>query len=208
MTDVPPGPPYRIVTPRVVLRCWEPADTHALHALIAENLEHLRPWVPWVADEPKPLEARLAEVRQWRAQFDVDQAWHWAILAADDGQLVGGVVMNPLLDGASVETGTWVGRTRARRGYSTEGVAAVARAAFEVLGITRVQATTDLHNERSIALVRKLGFTHEATLRHLEHGERRDEMLWTILAPEWPTTQAARIAAQARAFDAVGNRLF
>lgn len=208
MTDAPPGPPYRIVTPSVVLRCWDPADTPALHALIAENLEHLRPWVPWVAGEPRPLEARLQEVRQWRAQFDVDQAWPWAMLAADDGQLVGGIVMHRLLDGASVDAGVWVGRTRARRGYSAEGLAAVARAAFEVLGITRVQTTTDPGNERSIALMRKLGFTHEATTRHLEHGERKDEMVWTILATEWPSTPAAGIAARARAFDALGNRLF
>lgn len=208
MTDAPPGPPYRIVTPRVVLRCWDPADTPALHELIAENLEHLRPWVSWVAGEPKPLEARLEEVRQWRAQFDVDQAWNWAMLAADDGQLVGGVVMNLLLDGASVDVGGWVGQTRARRGFHTDGAAAAARVAFEVLGMTRVQATTDLENERSIALMRKLGFTHEATLRHLENGERRDEMVWTILVTEWPATAAARIAAEAQAFDALGNRLF
>ncbi|HET7460329.1 MAG TPA: GNAT family protein [Longimicrobium sp.] len=208
MTDAPPGPPYRIVTPTVVLRCWDTADTPALHALIAENLEHLRPWVPWVADEPKPLEARLHEVRQWRATFDLDQAWHWAMLAADDGELVGSVVMNPLLDGTSVDIGSWVGEARARRGLVTHGVAAAVRAAFEVLGMTRVQAATDPGNERSIALVRKLGFTHEATTRHLEHGERKDELVWTILATEWPSTAAAAIAAEAQAFDALGNRLF
>jgi len=208
MTDAPPGPPYRIVTPRVVLRCWEPADTVVLHELSAENLEHLRPWVPWAADEPRPLEARLHEVRRWRAAFDVDQAWHWAMLAADDGRLVGGVVMNRLPDGASVDTGGWVGQTRARRGFHTDGAAAAARVAFEVLGMTRVQAATDPGNERSIALMRKLGFTHEATTRHLEHGQRKDEMVWTILASEWPSTAAAAIAAEAQAFDALGNRLF
>jgi hypothetical protein len=33
-------------------------------------------------------------------------------------------------------------------------------------------------------------------------------MVWSILADEWPATPAAAIAAGARAWDALGNRLF
>jgi RimJ/RimL family protein N-acetyltransferase len=199
--------PYRIVTPSVVLRPFEPADAPAVHQLIADNLDHLRPWVAWAADEPKPLDEKLREVRSWRAAFDLDLAWHWAMLAADDGALVGGVNANRVGDDA-VDVGGWVGLTRARRGYNLDGAAAVTRVAFEVTGFTRVQAITDPCNERSNALMRKLGFTHEATTRHLEHGERKDEFVWSILATEWPSTFAAEVASEARAFDALGNRVF
>ncbi|HET7234256.1 MAG TPA: GNAT family protein [Longimicrobium sp.] len=202
------GTPYRIVTPSIVLRCWEPCDASTLHRLIADNLEHLRPWVSWAANEPKPLAARLAEVRQWRAAFDLDHLWQWAILSADDGELVGGVVMNRMPDGATVDTGVWVEMARTRRGLGTESMAVLARMAFELMGMTRVQAATDPANERSNALLRKLGYVHEATTRHLEHGVRKDELLWSILADEWPATFAAEVASEARAFDALGNRLF
>lgn len=200
--------PYRIVTPHVVLRPWEPADAPAMQTLITENLDHLRPWVAWAGDEPKPLADKLREVRRWRAAFDLDHGWHWAMLSAEDGQLAGGLVANPLPGGATMDTGGWVGQTRARRGFAGDAAAAVARVAFEVMGMTRVQSCTDPGNDRSNALMRKLGFTHEATTRHIENGERNDEFVWSILSTEWATTPAAEIASEARAFDALGNRVF
>jgi ribosomal-protein-alanine N-acetyltransferase len=191
----------------VALRCWEPADTPTLCALLADNLEHLRRWVPSMADEPKPLEEKLREVRSWRAMFDLDETWLYALLDAEDGALVGGVLVTRL-PGSAVDVGGWVGADRGRRGYHSEAAAAVTRAAFEVLGMTRVQALCDPENEPSVALLRKLGFTHEATPRHRVDGRRADEMVWSILADEWPATPAAARAAAARAWDALGNRLF
>jgi len=209
MPTAPFGPPYRIVTPSVVLRCFDPSDAPAVHRLIAESLEHLRPWVPWAKDEPRTLSEKVRELRQWRAAFDLDQSWHWAVVAADDGEVAGGILLNRLeLDPATLDTGGWVGHARARRGFQTDAAAAVVRVAFEVLGVTRVQAATDPANDRSNALMRKLGFTHEATTRHLEHGQRHDELLWSMLADEWPGTFAADVASEARAFDALGNRVF
>jgi RimJ/RimL family protein N-acetyltransferase len=108
----PFGPAYRIETPRVILRCWEPADTPALRALLADNLEHLRPWVPWIADEPKPVEEKLREVRGWRAAFDQDQMWNYALLSAEDGALAGNLVVcrhSP----DTVDLGGWVATTAA-----------------------------------------------------------------------------------------------
>jgi len=200
--------PYRIVTPSVVLRPFEPADAPAVAQLITDSLEHLRPWVAWAAHEPKPLHLKLAEVRGWRAAFDLDTGWHWAMRSADDGALVGALVMNRLPGGDAVDLGGWVGPACLRRGYNTDAAAAAARVAFEVVGATRVQACTDPANERSNGLMRKLGYTHEATSRHLEHGERKDEWHWSILATEWPATFAAEVASEARAFDALGNRVF
>ena len=203
----PFGPPYRIETPRVTLRCWEPADTPVLRALLADNLEHLRRWVPSMADEPKPVEEKLREVRGWRAAFDQDQMWNYALLGAEDGALAGGVLVCRLSPN-SVDVGGWVDGDRGHRGFHTEAAAACARAAFETLGITRVQAVCEAQNERSIALLRKLGFTHEATPRYQVEGRRVDDMTWSILADEWPATPAAAIAAAARAWDALGNRIF
>ena len=40
-------PPYRIVTERLVLRCWEPRDAAALKEAVDASLDHLRPWMPW-----------------------------------------------------------------------------------------------------------------------------------------------------------------
>jgi RimJ/RimL family protein N-acetyltransferase len=203
----PFGPPYRIATPRVVLRCWDPADTPALRTLLAENRDHLRPWLTRIDDEPTRLEEKLREVRSWRAGFDLDQTWLYALLGAEDGILAGGVLVSRLPRN-EVDVGGWVAQAQGRRGYHTEAAAAVTRAAFEVLGMTRVQAACEAGNAPSIALLRRLGFTHETTPRHRVDGERVDELVWSILADEWPATPAAALAAEASAWDALGNRVF
>jgi RimJ/RimL family protein N-acetyltransferase len=53
----------------------------------------------------------------------------------------------------------------------------------------------------------KLGFCHEATLRHrlrTPDGQPRDTMVWTLLAHEYPTSPAA---AEIEAFDVMGRPL-
>jgi RimJ/RimL family protein N-acetyltransferase len=203
----PQGPPYRIVTPRLVLRCWEPADAPALVALIGRNLEFFREWLPWAQEEPVPLSAKLREVRKWRAEFDLDWLWGYAVLGADDGELMGGAII-ARSSADAIETGGWLGREFNGRGFHTEASAALTRAAFEVLGAPRVQVTCLTTNAAVIAVRRKLGFTHEGTVRHLADGERQDEMLWGMLPSEWPSSPAATLAAEARAWDALGTRLF
>ncbi|HEU4558779.1 MAG TPA: hypothetical protein VFS20_13055, partial [Longimicrobium sp.] len=102
----PYGPAYRIETPRLLLRCWEPAaDTPALVALIGRNLEFLRKWLYWAQEEPRPLEAKAAEMRRWRAEFDLDRMWSYAALDAQSGELVGGMVIFQRDFGMAAETG-------------------------------------------------------------------------------------------------------
>jgi RimJ/RimL family protein N-acetyltransferase len=202
------GPAYRIVTPRLLLRCWEPADAPALVALIGRNLDFFRQWLRWARDEPLPLAAKVNEVRRWRAEFDLDHVWSYAALDAESGELVGGMLIFMRDYGMAAETGGWFGREFNGRGYHTEGSAALARAVFEVHGLPKVQTTCTEHNAASIAVRRKLGFRHDGTIRHLIEGQHRNELLWSLLADEFPTSPAAEYAAQARAFDALGNQLF
>src|SRR3954453_8810297 len=49
----PAGWHGRIASVNLVLRAWEDDDAVALGRAIAESLEHLRPWMPWVAFEPQ-----------------------------------------------------------------------------------------------------------------------------------------------------------
>lgn len=51
---------YRIVTARLLVRCWDPADAALLNEAIAANLDHLRPWMPWAANAPVSLDEQIA----------------------------------------------------------------------------------------------------------------------------------------------------
>jgi len=42
------GPAYRIVTDRLVIRCYHPIDAPLLRDAVEASVEHLRPWMSWV----------------------------------------------------------------------------------------------------------------------------------------------------------------
>lgn len=53
----------------VTLRRWTVQDTPELHALILDNLDHLRPYMHWIAYEPQTLEQRQALTERWTAEW-------------------------------------------------------------------------------------------------------------------------------------------
>jgi RimJ/RimL family protein N-acetyltransferase len=60
--------------------------------------------------------------------------------------------------------------------------------AFETLNLERVELRADTRNARSIAAMRKIGFTQEGILRsHLPvaDGTRRDSIIFSMLKMEW-----------------------
>jgi hypothetical protein len=50
-----PGPAYRILTPRLVIRCWNPVDAPLLKEAVDSSIDHLKPFMPWAHQEPTPL---------------------------------------------------------------------------------------------------------------------------------------------------------
>jgi ribosomal-protein-alanine N-acetyltransferase len=69
----------------------------------------------------------------------------------------------------------------------TEGLALVLRHAFGTLGLHRIEANVQPENERSIALVQRLGFRGEGySPRYLKIGGRwRDHVRYPMLADEF-----------------------
>ena len=58
-----PGPAYRIQTPRLVIRCWDPKDAPLLKQAVDDNIDHLLPWMSWARQEPEPLQAKVERLR-------------------------------------------------------------------------------------------------------------------------------------------------
>jgi hypothetical protein len=53
----------------LLLRRWVASDAETLARAVAENTNHLRPWMPWVAEEPLPLERRREMIDQWEREW-------------------------------------------------------------------------------------------------------------------------------------------
>jgi [ribosomal protein S5]-alanine N-acetyltransferase len=105
------------------------------------------------------------------------------------GQLVGVVNINNIVRGAlqSGYLGYGAFASHAGRGLMTEGLRAVLGVAFDELDLHRVEANIQPSNERSIALVRRLGFEKEGySPRYLKiDGDWRDHERWALRAEMW-----------------------
>lgn len=200
---------YRIVTPRLVLRCWTPADAPALQAAIRESLPDLKRWLRLVQLEPEPLEVKLARLRRWRAAFDRDEHFQYGVFPPDESSVWGAAAILPRVGPSGVELSYWLHTGCRGQGLATEAVSALVQVAFGAYGLDRVEIHCDPANAASAAIPQRLGFTHEATLRRrlpaIDDGPMRDRMVWTLWADELPRSPAAAVAV--RAFDALDGPL-
>jgi RimJ/RimL family protein N-acetyltransferase len=83
---------------------------------------------------------------------------------------------------------TWYSKHQQGNGINAHCKFLMLQYAFEVLQLERVELRADLRNERSIAAMRKIGFTQEGILRNhlpVADGTRRDSIIFSALKPEW-----------------------
>ena len=202
-------PPYRIETERLVIRCWNPGDAEQLKATIDQNLHHLRRWMPWALNEPTPIDQKVELLRAFRSMFDASTDFVYGVFAKDDHTVLGGSGFHTRRGPAAFEIGYWIDRRHTRMGLATELVRALVPAAFMVHGIDLIEIRCEAGNEASAAIPRKLGFTHEATLRRRGTdfpGEFRDQMVFSLFRADALAALAGSFPRPVM-FDAAGHRI-
>jgi RimJ/RimL family protein N-acetyltransferase len=209
-------PAYRIVTPRLVLRCWDPRDAPLLKQAIDESLEHLLPWMPWAREEPQTVEMKMELLRQFRGRFDLDKDWVYGIFTADERAVVGGAGLHPITALAATarrqergarEIGYWVASRFAGQGLGTEATAALVRVGFELERLERIEIHCELENVRSAAIARKLGFHEDGVLRQRirrTDGQLANKQVFSLFSSEYAETPASR--SHCEAYDAMGRK--
>ena len=201
------NPAYRIETGRLVVRCYDPSDTLLLAESVAESVEHLKPWLPWAYNEPEPMETKAQRVKRFRGLFDLGQDFVYGIFNSEETKLIGGTGLHTRLGEDQLEIGYWIHKDYINQGFVTESTAALVKVAFEVVHVHRLEIHCDPENLASAAIPRKLGFTHEGTLRaktpFLDHW--RDTMVWGLLESEYPDSPSSK--AEIHVFDADGQHV-
>lgn len=204
----PGGPAYRVRSARLLMRCWNPEDAPALRQALDESDQHLRPWIPWMREEPRTLAQTTSWLRQSRAAFDRDVNYRYAVMDAASGALVGETGLYTRVGAGAREVGYWIRKARRGGGCAGEAANAMVRVAFEVDGVDRVELHCAPDNAASVAVARRLGFTHEATLRrrYLDTEDVwRDSMIWVLFREDYPGSPAAGLPLEALGPD--GDRL-
>ena len=201
------NPAYRVETQRLVVRCYNPADAALLAESVSESVEHHRPWLPWAYAEPEPLEEKFQRLKRFRGMFDLGQDFVYGIFDPNETKLLGGTGLHTRLGPGQLEIGYWIHKDFSNQGFVTESTAALVKVAFEIIHVHRIEIHCDPGNTASPAIPRKLGFTHEGTLR----GKTRfidawsDSMIWGLLENEYPDSPSAK--AEIKVFDANGQQV-
>ncbi|MBJ6761035.1 GNAT family N-acetyltransferase [Myxococcaceae bacterium JPH2] len=136
-------------------------------------------------DSRESLLKRLAE-----ASCDVTQpqakSFRWMVEV--EGTLAGTLSARELSrTHGRVVIGYMISEAYQGQGVCTRAVGLMLEQLFTLPFLQRVGLVTLAHNAASQAVARKLGFTHEGTLRgHVVHGgERFDQQQWGLLRAEW-----------------------
>jgi ribosomal-protein-alanine N-acetyltransferase len=186
----------RLDTERLVLREPDDSDAPALLAYGLRNEPRFARWEPERADD---VAGHLRWVR-WRRDESAAQRG-LGLLALDravPGALAGIVNLYGITGSATFTAmlGYSVDGAYEGRGFAREAVSAVIAHAFDTLNLHRVTANYHPANERSGALLRRLGFVVEGYSRDLLYlrGTWRDHVLTSLTNPNWTPPAATERA--------------
>jgi len=148
-----------IETDRLLLRRWRDADRDPFARMNADPavMEHF----------PAPLSRQESDrlMDDIAAHFERHGFGGWAAEVRATGEFIGFIGLAvPRFEAAftpCVEIGWRLAAAYWGRGLATEGARAVARYAFETLGLEEIVSFTTAANARSRRVMEKLGMTHD-----------------------------------------------
>ena len=169
----------------LTLRRWTRDDAAQLGAAVADSVEHLRPWMSWIAQEPLSVTERQALIDSW------DQEWlaggDVVIGVFVDGAVAGGCGLHRRIGPGGLEIGYWTARRFLRQGIATNAARLLIDAAFSDPAITRVEIHHDQANQASAGVPRKLGLrlVRERVDEIQAPGESGISCEWQITPQQW-----------------------
>jgi len=150
-------PPASLSDASVVVRRWRVDDAPALHRMIVDSTEHLRPWMPFISAEPLVVGDRADLLEGWELKWDRGEEFAYAI-GRVDGTLVGSCGLHPRVGANGLEIGYWLAAGETGRGLATAAVALLVEGAFSLDHIAFVEIRHDRDNVASGRVAERSGF--------------------------------------------------
>ena len=151
--------PERLGRPdRLLLRRLIVDDAETIGLVVAESVEHLRPWLSWIADEPLPLEERCAALLRWEREWISGDGVRMGVFLGD--RMVGGCGLHTRDGLSGLHVGYWTHPAFVGRGLATTAAGLLTDAALAVERIAHVEIHHDKANVASSSIPRKLGYVH------------------------------------------------
>ncbi|MER5262283.1 GNAT family protein [Actinosynnema sp. NPDC002837] len=136
-----------------------------------------------------------------RARQEPRAEYYLAVTTRDDDHLIGFARLG-LTGTRAAKLGYAIAADHWGRGYATDAARTMITFGFTTLDLHRISAAIGPDNPASIAVVKRLGFTHEGRLRHhvFTNGAWRDSELFSLLTHEWaqgPSGESGRTGTPA-----------
>jgi aminoglycoside 6'-N-acetyltransferase len=181
----------RLLTERLVIRRFEPADVEAFAAYRSDpDVARHQGWkAPYAREEAERFVESLRGVSPGAA----GPWFQFAVALAPAGPLIGDCALRcGRRDPRQAELGFTIAKRHQGQGLAAEAVAAVLRYAFTTLALHRVVSYTDVRNAPARRLLERVGFRREGLLRESlwSHGEWASELLYAQLEVEWQRRSA------------------
>ncbi|MGE3342752.1 MAG: GNAT family N-acetyltransferase [Vicinamibacterales bacterium] len=125
---------------------------------------------------------------------DAGTLFQWGIVRAGDTAICGTCTLASIdREHERAELGFALGRRFRGTGLAHHAVSLLIAHAFGTMRLHRLEADVDPRNVASQRVLERLGFRQEGYQRerHLVAGERQDNMLYALLASEWPRGRPA-----------------
>ncbi len=177
--------PDETTTSRLTLRRWRAKDAELLHTAITESANHLRPWMPWIAQEPLTVDERRTNIEKWSEEWAAGGDSVMGVFIGETA--VGGCGLHRRVGPGGLEIGYWIHVDHTNRGYATELARGLTDAAFTIDSIARVEIHHDKANEFSGRVPKRLGYTMTAETADeiLAPAETGTSWTWTVTRTDW-----------------------
>lgn len=200
--------PYKIVSERLTIRCYEPQDLIALNDKSNRNREHLLPWLQWAIDAPFSIDSSIDTLRRLRANYDTDKDYTLGIFDLHSGELLGGTGLH-MISKREYHIGYWIDLAHRGKGIITEAVKALTQVGLLYLHLDFVQIHHASKNSSSGNIPKKLGFHLDATLRDrivIDETNIQDRVIWSMSRQEYQQNKMMFLPIEC--FDFAGRLIY
>lgn len=181
-------PALQLDTPRLTLRPVAAADLPDLLEVNGDpQVTRLLPYATW-----QSLQDGQAWLERMAALGASGTGQQLVVVRRADAKVIGTLLLFKFDAGSKrVELGYVLGRSHWGQGLMREAVVAACSHAFTGLGIRRIEAEVNPDNAASCALLARVGFVLEGTLRKrwMAKGVAYDTRIYGCLAEDWPALE-------------------
>lgn len=159
-----------------------------------DNAEHLARWSPAVPPGHHSAGAWRRRLEERELEFKRGMSVHFIGTTADESRMIGSCSLTNLVRGVfqACHMGYSVAKDFEGQGCMRRIVEHAIEHGFNHMGMHRIMANHMPDNERSAALLRRLGFEREGYARDflLINGRWEDHVLNSLLKSDWQTQSA------------------